>query len=195
MRHLQSRRHREGLLQRDGNVNFTSCSRAVNTNLLLKSVFHPFTNVKPSLGHQLHKKGCAPDVPRPRLAHLCSAPDEGPNWLPCHGTRTLGLLAPTWCPAPGNPELGLLPKDPSTPGSFTANESRDSGLPRGLTSGWTSLCFLICFSFYGCTRSIWKFPGQGSNPSCGRGLHHGHGNTRSELHLGPTPQLAATPDP
>ena len=27
------------------------------------------------------------------------------------------------------------------------------------------------------------------------GLHHSHSNTKSELHLQPTPQLTATPDP
>ena len=27
------------------------------------------------------------------------------------------------------------------------------------------------------------------------GLHHSHGNARSELHLRPTPQLTAMPDP
>ena len=27
------------------------------------------------------------------------------------------------------------------------------------------------------------------------GLRHSHSNTRSELHLGPTPQFTATPDP
>ena len=38
--------------------------------------------------------------------------------------------------------------------------------------------FLLLF-FFGCTRGMWKFPGQGPNPCCGCSLHHGCGNTGS----------------
>ena len=33
------------------------------------------------------------------------------------------------------------------------------------------VCLFICFSFSSCTQGIWKFQGQGSNPSCSCNLH------------------------
>ena len=51
------------------------------------------------------------------------------------------------------------------------------------------------FSFYGHTRGIWKFPGQGLNCSCSCGLHHSHINAGSKPHLQPMLQLLAILDP
>ena len=58
------------------------------------------------------------------------------------------------------------------------------------------LClFLLFFSFYSCTWSIWKFLEQGSDQSFSWALGHGHSNSWSELHLWSTPQLEAMTDP
>ena len=42
--------------------------------------------------------------------------------------------------------------------------------------------FLILFSFFCCTCGIWKFLGQGLNPSHSSYLHHSFGITRSLTH-------------
>ena len=36
----------------------------------------------------------------------------------------------------------------------------------------------LCFSFLGCTWSVWKFPGQGSNSRCSCNLCHSRSNAR-----------------
>ena len=51
------------------------------------------------------------------------------------------------------------------------------------------ILFLYCFQ--GGTCCIWKFLGKGSNGSYSCGLHHSHGNTRSEPQLPPTLQPVA----
>ena len=56
--------------------------------------------------------------------------------------------------------------------------------------------FFFCpLSFQGLTCGIWKFPGQGSNPSSSCHLchshSHSHSHTGSEQHLQPTAQLRA----
>ena len=60
--------------------------------------------------------------------------------------------------------------------------------------GNSSILFHFLFSFYNCTCAIWKFPGYGLNQSYSWGLYHSHDNTRSELNLWPTLQLAAMLD-
>ena len=51
------------------------------------------------------------------------------------------------------------------------------------------VCFV--FSLFGHTHSIWKFPGQGSNPSQSCNLHHSCSNTRPLTHCaGPGIKLA-----
>ena len=57
------------------------------------------------------------------------------------------------------------------------------------------LFFFFFWSFYSHTCGTWKFPGQEFNGSCSWGLHHSHGNTRSEPNLGASLQLVALPDP
>ena len=61
----------------------------------------------------------------------------------------------------------------------------------------TLLLFFLHFAFYfqGCTCSIWRFPGQGSNQCCSPSLHQSHSNMGPKMHLSPTPQLMAMPDP
>ena len=56
--------------------------------------------------------------------------------------------------------------------------------------------FLFCFVFLGLHPAAYgdsqaRGP-VGATAAC---LHHSHSNTRTELHLQPTPQLKATPDP
>ena len=49
--------------------------------------------------------------------------------------------------------------------------------------------FGLVFGFFGCTQSIWKIPGQGSNLSCGCNLCHSCSNTRSLKSTVPQQQL------
>ena len=51
------------------------------------------------------------------------------------------------------------------------------------------------FSFQGHTQGRKMFPGQGLNWSQSHWLSHSHSNAGSQLHLQPTPQIKATPDP
>ena len=66
---------------------------------------------------------------------------------------------------------------------------------------WVCLCLfvvhLFCFlSFSGLYRWHMEVPrARGLIGAIATGLHHSHRNTRSKLHLRPTPQLTATPDP
>ena len=46
----------------------------------------------------------------------------------------------------------------------------------------SALEVVFFFSFFGHTHGIWKFPGQGSNPSHCFDLHHSCSNTRSLTH-------------
>ena len=62
-----------------------------------------------------------------------------------------------------------------------------SSIPKALKSA------CLFFSIYGRNLSIWKFPGYGLNQSCICCRSHSHAG--SELHLQPTLQLVATPDP
>ena len=55
-------------------------------------------------------------------------------------------------------------------------------------------CVLKTFFFKGCTYGIWKFSGEGSNRSSSN-LQHSNGKARAKLHLQPSLQLVATPDP
>ena len=55
--------------------------------------------------------------------------------------------------------------------------------------------FFIFLSFQGCTRGVWRFPGQGLMGAAAAGLCQSHSNARSEPHLRPIPQLTAIPDP
>ena len=57
---------------------------------------------------------------------------------------------------------------------------------------------LFFFFFFGHTHGIWKFPGQGSNPSLHFNLCHGCGNARSLTHcagprIKPEPQQQLEP--
>ena len=54
-----------------------------------------------------------------------------------------------------------------------------------------SLSFL---PFYGCTSAHGSSQVRCQIRAVAAGLHHGHRNTRSKLHLRPTPELTATPD-
>ena len=62
-----------------------------------------------------------------------------------------------------------------------------------LANPWTNTCQFFSFLFLnGHTHGIWKFPGQGLNPS------HGYGNARSLTHcakpgIKPTPQQQQEP--
>ena len=49
----------------------------------------------------------------------------------------------------------------------------------------SSLFHSSCFLFYGCTCSIWKFPGWGQIGVAAAGLRHSHSNARSEPCLQP----------
>jgi len=49
--------------------------------------------------------------------------------------------------------------------------------------------FMAAFVAYGSSQA------KGRIRAAGAGLHHSYSNTRSELHLPPTPQLAATLEP
>ena len=55
--------------------------------------------------------------------------------------------------------------------------SDSSGTSRPLVLG----SFFFPF-FFGCTYSIWKFPGQGLNLSCSCKLCHSRGDVRSSTH-------------
>ena len=52
--------------------------------------------------------------------------------------------------------------------------------------------FFIFLSFFGCTHSISKFPGQGSNSSCSCNLRHSCGNGRSFTHCA-RPEIKPAP--
>ena len=64
-----------------------------------------------------------------------------------------------------------------------------------------SLCVCVCV----CVRVFCLFKAapvayggsqaRGSIEAVATSLHHSHSNTRAELHLQPTPQIMATPDP
>ena len=49
---------------------------------------------------------------------------------------------------------------------------------------FANICWVLAFtfSFFSCTYSIWKSPGQGMNPSCICGLCHSCHNARSLTH-------------
>ena len=55
---------------------------------------------------------------------------------------------------------------------------------------------IFFLSFYSCTPSIWKLPGEGSNWSCMCDLHHSHSNAGSLTHwvrLGIEPTSSGAP--
>ena len=54
--------------------------------------------------------------------------------------------------------------------------------------------FFFCL-FRATPRAHRGFQARGRIGAVATGLHHSHSNTRSELHLQPTSQLTATPDP
>ena len=62
------------------------------------------------------------------------------------------------------------------------------------TENWSMIWKVFSF-FFSCTCGIWKFPGQGSNPSHGCDLCHNYGNTRSLTHFAivVTPQVLFFP--
>ena len=53
--------------------------------------------------------------------------------------------------------------------------------------------FICCYCC--CCCSIWKFQARGQIGAAAAGHSHSQSNTGSKLHLQPTPQLTATPDP
>ena len=59
-----------------------------------------------------------------------------------------------------------------------------------------NLFFFFFFCFFRATPAAYGgSQAKGLIEATAAGLHHSHSNTRSELHLQPTPQLTATPDP
>ena len=56
--------------------------------------------------------------------------------------------------------------------------------------------FFFCLCPFRATHSAYGgSQARGLIGAVAAGLHHSHSNTRSKLHLRPTPQLTATPDP
>ena len=55
--------------------------------------------------------------------------------------------------------------------------------------------YWLYFYLYGCICGIWKFLARSRIEAAAFGLCHSHGNTGSELHLLPMPQVAAMLDP
>ena len=56
-------------------------------------------------------------------------------------------------------------------------------------------CFCFCFVFIATVVAYGSSWARGQGRAVAAGLHHSHGNSRSEPHLWTTPQLAAMPDP
>ena len=66
----------------------------------------------------------------------------------------------------------------------------------------THFVFIYLFIYFCLFAISWAAPtayggsqARGQSGAVAAGLHHSHSNTRSELHLQPTAQLTATPDP
>ena len=65
---------------------------------------------------------------------------------------------------------------------------------RGFLFHFVLICFVL-FILRATNGACGSSQARGRIRATGTGLCHGHGNLGSELHLQPTPQLLATPDP
>ena len=84
---------------------------------------------------------------------------------------------------------------PENPGNDVALSVNDGPGTEIVLIIQQSLNGFFFFSFYSHTHGIWKFWARVQIRAVAAGLCYSHGNTRSKLHLGPTPQLVGMPSP